>query len=231
MKIKKMLDYIYPPRCPVCDKISSSGICGPCRKKIVPVRDEYCMKCGKPLTDVRDEYCPDCRRKKHSFDAGRSLFSYQGGIRSSLYRLKYSNKREYADVYGKEMAERLGRWIRQMNVALIVPVPLHPSRKRERGYNQAALLARELGRCTGIPVEESLLIRTRKTAPLKLMTGQERRRNLHGAFKVQKAIAPGTNILLVDDIYTTGSTVDAAAACLKSAGRCRVFVATVAIGG
>ena len=189
------------------------------------------MKCGKPLTDGRQEYCPDCRRKKHSFDAGRSLFSYQGGIRRSLYRLKYSNKREYADVYGKEMADRLGRWIRQMKITLIVPVPLHRSRERERGYNQAALLARELGQCTGIPVEENLLIRTRKTEPLKLMTGQERRKNLRGAFQVRKKISPGAHILLVDDIYTTGSTVDAAAACLKNAGGCRVFVATVAIGG
>lgn len=189
------------------------------------------MKCGKPLEDGRKEYCMDCVRKKHSFDAGRSLFSYQGGIRRSLYRLKYGNKQEYAEVYGKEMAARLGRWIRQMNITLIVPVPLHRSRKRERGYNQAALLARELGSCTGIAVEEKLLMRVRKTDPLKSMTGRERRKNLQGAFRVQKKIAPGTHILLVDDIYTTGSTVDAAAVCLKKAGRCRVFVATVAIGG
>lgn len=231
MEMKRILDYIYPPRCPVCDKISPEGICGVCRKNIVRIGAVFCMKCGKPLSDEEREYCEDCRKRKHSFDAGRSLFSYKGDVRRSLYRLKYGNKREYAEVYGKEMALTQGRWIRQMKVTRIVPVPLHPSRRRERGYNQAALIARELGRCTGIPVEEDLLFRVRKTAPLKTLTGQERRACLKDAFTVTERIPAGENILLVDDIYTTGTTADAAAACLKKCGCRRVFVVTVAIGG
>lgn len=145
MEMKRILDYIYPPRCPVCDKISPEGICGVCRKNIVRIGAVFCMKCGKPLSDEEREYCEDCRKRKHSFDAGRSLFSYKGDVRRSLYRLKYGNKREYAEVYGREMALTLGRWIRQMKVTRIVPVPLHPSRRRERGYNQAALIAGNWG--------------------------------------------------------------------------------------
>lgn len=231
MKLKKALDYIYPPRCPVCDKISSDGICRACRKKIVPIGDVFCLKCGKPLDDESQEYCGDCRKREHSFDAGRSLFSYQGDMRRSLYRLKYGNRREYAEVYGREMARELGGWISRMGITRIVPVPLHRSRKRERGYNQAALIAGALGRCTGIEVDEKLLFRVRKTAPLKTMTGQERRAGLKGAFAVAGRIPAGECVLLVDDIYTTGSTADAAAACLKEHGCIRVFVAAVAVGG
>lgn len=231
MEIRKLLDYVYPPRCPVCDRVSPEGICGDCRKKMPYIREAFCLKCGKPLEDEQQEYCADCLKKKHSFDLGRALFSYRGQIRSSLYRLKYGNKREYAKVYGREMARRFGRWIRQTGVTLIIPVPLHRSRRRERGYNQAALLARELGRCTGIPVEEKLLLRVRKTAPLKTMSKAERTANLRGAFAVSGRIPGGSHILLVDDIYTTGSTADAAAACLKGHGCSRVFLLTVAAGG
>lgn len=226
-----LLDYIYPPRCPVCGRVSPDGICAACRKKITPVGETFCLKCGKPLDQEEQEYCSDCERKKHYFDAGRSLFSYQGDMRRSLYRLKYGNKREYAAVYGREMAKRQGRWIHQMGITLILPVPLHRSRKRQRGYNQAALLARELGRCIGIPVREDLLFRKKKTAPLKTLTGQARRESLRGAFGVSEWISAQERILLVDDIYTTGSTADAAALSLKKCGCRKVFVITVATGG
>jgi ComF family protein len=189
------------------------------------------MLCGKPLSDSRQEYCDDCRRKKHVFLQGRSLFSYQGEIRKSLYRLKYSNRREYALCYGQEMARNLGPWILQKKITRIVPIPLHPSRKRQRGYNQAALLAKSLGEALEIPVDETLLCRVKRTKPQKNLSGQERKANLKHAFQVKKEILPGECILLVDDIFTTGSTVDAAAQCLINHFGCRVYVITVAIGG
>lgn len=230
-KISKILDYLYPPRCPVCDRICGDGICDPCRKKLIYIKEDFCLKCGKPLSDSRQEYCMDCRKRKHFFQQGRSLFSYQGAVRKSLYRLKYANKREYADCFGEEIAEHLGRWIRQKKISKIVPVPLHPVRKRQRGYNQAALLARSISRNMGIPVDEHLLYRVKRTAPQKKLSGQARRANLRDAFVAVKNIRPGERILLVDDIYTTGSTADAAAECLMKAGKCQVYVITVAIGG
>ncbi len=228
---RNLLDYIYPPRCPICDGVSAKGICDACRKKIVFIRDDYCMKCGKPLEGEEEEYCPDCRKRAHAFEAGRSVFSYRGDLRRSLYRLKYNGKQEYGIVFGQEMAREAGSWIRRIGVTRIVPVPLHAARQRERGYNQAAIPARELGRLLGIPVEEELLYRTKRTVPLKTLNGSERRVVLSHAFAVRGSIRPGECILLVDDIYTTGSTADAAAACLKRAGKCRVYVLTVAIGG
>lgn len=231
MKFSKILDYLYPPRCPVCDRICGKGICDPCRQKLVYIKEDFCLKCGKPLSDSRQEYCADCRKRKHAYLQGRALFSYQGVIRKSLYRLKYANKREYAHYYGEEMAKHLGKWILQKKITKIVPIPLHPARKRQRGYNQAALLARSIGLSMDIPVDEHLLYRVKKTVPQKELTGQERKVNLNGAFAVRRSIRPGERILLVDDIYTTGSTVDAAAECLMRAGSSRIYVITTAIGG
>ncbi len=159
------------------------------------------------------------------------MISYQGQVRQSLYRLKYANRRDYAVVYGQEVAVHLGRWIRQMRITRIVPVPLRPSRRRTRGYNQAALIAREVGWQLDLPVDEKLLCRIRKTAPQKMLSGRQRKENLAGAFGVQSEVCRGERILLVDDIYTTGHTVDAAARCLKQVANCRVYVLTVAIGG
>lgn len=231
MKLSKILDYLYPPRCPVCDRIYGEGICDSCRQKLIYIEEDFCLKCGKPLSDSRQEYCMDCRKRKHAYLQGRALFSYQGAIRKSLYRLKYANRREYACWYGEEMAKCLGKWISQKRITKIVPIPLHPARKRQRGYNQAALLARSIGRYMNIPVDEQLLYRVKKTAPQKALTGQERKANLRNAFEIRKSIRPGERILLVDDIYTTGSTVDAAAECLQRAGKCRIYVITTAIGG
>ncbi len=231
LRIETVWDYIYPPRCPVCDGISVQSICDTCRRDLVYVREDYCMKCGKPLMGDREEYCADCRKRRHYFEQWRALLSYQGQIRPSLYRLKYANRREYAAVYGREMANRLGGWVCRMRITRIVPIPLHSSRQRKRGYNQAALLAKELGRCLELPVDTRLLCRVRKTAPQKTLTSRQRKENLAGAFQVRGAVRPGEGILLVDDIYTTGHTADAAAFCLKSSGSCRVYVMSAAIGG
>ena len=189
------------------------------------------MKCGKPLTDERQEYCDDCRKKAHSFTQGRSLLSYQGAVKKSLYRFKYANRREYAESYGDEIVRYLGGWIRQKQITKIVPVPLHPSRRRKRGYNQSALLAAYIGREMRIPVDEKLIYRVKKTVPQKALSVRERMENLSGAFVVQKAIRRGEHILLVDDIYTTGSTADSIAICLKKTEKCQIYVLTVAIGG
>lgn len=231
LTISKILDYLYPPRCPVCDRICAEGICDSCRKQLIYIEEDFCLKCGKPLSDSRQEYCMDCQRRKHAYLQGRALFSYQGVIRKSLYRMKYANKREYAECYGREIARHLGKWMIQKKITRIVPIPLHPGRRRQRGYNQAALLARSIGRGLDIPVDEHLLYRVKRTVPQKELTGQERKENLKDAFAVRKNVRPGEGILLVDDIYTTGSTVDAAAECLLKAGKCRIYVVTAAIGG
>lgn len=189
------------------------------------------MKCGKPLEAAEAEYCRDCSRRQHAFVRGRALLSYRGPVKLSLYRMKYGNRREYARVYGQTMAHRLGPWICQCGIGLIIPVPLHPSRKRKRGYNQAEWIAKGISDVLHIPVDTHTLYRVRRTKPQKKLNDIERKQNLQGAFSVKCALPPNASILLVDDIYTSGSTVDEAARCLQAAGECKVYVAAVAIGG
>ena len=189
------------------------------------------MKCGKPLEAAEAEYCRDCSRRQHAFVRGRALLSYRGPVKLSLYRMKYGNRREYARVYGQTMAHRLGPWICQCGIGLIIPVPLHPSRKRKRGYNQAEWIAKGISDVLHIPVDTHTLYRVRRTKPQKKLNDIERKQNLQGAFSVKCALPPNACIFLVDDIYTTGSTVDEAARWLQAAGECKVYVAAVAIGG
>ena len=188
------------------------------------------MKCGKPLAGEREEYCMDCRRKKRAFLQGKALWIYEEGIRESIYRFKYRDRREYAGVYASELAVRYGGWIKRQGIQAIVPVPLHKKRKRKRGYNQAELLAKELGRLLEIPVDTGLLVRVRDTKPQKTLNDIERKNNLKEAFKTTQNIVQLNYILVVDDIYTTGSTLDAAAKALTDASAKGVYTCCISIG-
>ena len=218
-----MIDFktlLFPRRCPVCDRpVKPAGalVCRSCAPKLVYVRQPLCMKCGKELSDENQEYCRDCLHKKHLYDRGISLYRYTS-VKKAVYRFKYAGRQEYAAFFGKEMAWHLGRQILSWKVDALVPVPLHPARKRKRGYNQAELLALEIGKQLGLRVENNWLIRTKNTVPQKLLNGQERRNNLKKAFKAGQNDVKLNAIVIIDDIYTTGSTIDAMAAVCRQQG-------------
>ena len=219
----------------MCGQISAEGICPNCRKKIVTVTEvAYCMHCGKPLRDEAEEYCPDCRRQMagggSSLDRGRSLWLHREPVSGAVYRFKYKNRRRFGKIFAQELADSYGGLIRRWAVDEIIPVPLHPSRLRKRGFNQAEILARELGERCDIPVRTDVLYRIRKTSPQKLLGRQERLRNLKGAFGVSADWTPCKHVLLIDDIYTTGATLERAARVLKKAGAQKVFFLTISIG-
>lgn len=226
------LDLLYPPRCIVCDKVISSEetVCPACRKKIRFVQEPACMKCGKPLLDGRKEFCGDCERKTHYFVQGKSLWLYESEMKRSIYRFKYQNKREYAKGYAREIANRYGHWVGVKNIQAIVPIPLHKKKQKKRGYNQAQILAKELGRIWGLPVYANLLIRIRDTKPQKTLNDAERKNNLKKAFKTTENIVQLKHILLIDDIYTTGSTLDAAAEALLAAGAEEIYTCCISTG-
>lgn len=229
---RNFLALLYPLRCPICDEIPEFGesVCPECEKKLVFIKEPFCMKCGKPLEDERAEFCYDCSMKKHVFESGRALFVYQGIIRDSLYRFKYQNKREYAHFYARQTVRRYKGWMTRMGIEAIIPIPLHKRRKQERGYNQAGLYARCLGKELGLPVEENLLVRVRHTTPQKELSENERKNNLKKAFKCRRNVVQFKKILLVDDIFTTGSTMDAAAEVLKNIGIQKVYFVCISIG-
>lgn len=226
-----LLQLLFPRRCPVCDEIVvpfGAKICPGCRGKLQVLTEPWCFRCGKKLYQ-EGELCQDCRRKNHNFVRGRALYEY-GSAAPSIYRLKYGKRQEYADFFGEEMAYFLGDFIRQVNPDALIPVPLHRKRLIRRGYNQAELLAKAVGRLTGIPVRSNLLRRVKNTAPLKQQNPQERQNNLKKAFIIRQNDVKLDTIIIVDDIYTTGSTVDEAAAELKRHGVKRVYVMTLACG-
>ena len=231
MKLKLILDLIFPQRCVVCDTILPFGkkeVCEPCKKKMRYISGATCYKCGKTVKE-KEEYCYDCKRKKHLFAQGVALFSYEY-IRSSLYRYKYGDRREYAAVYGKYMASRFYEKKLLWRPDALVPVPLHRKKRKKRGYNQAELIANELGKYWDIPVVTNLVTRVKNTRPMKEIDGTERQNNLKKAFKLGKNDVKLNTIIIIDDIYTTGSTMDAVAEVCLNAGISKVYFITVSIG-
>ncbi len=189
------------------------------------------MHCGKPLEDETQEYCYDCARKKRSYiTQGRGMWVHQEPVSGALYKLKYKNKRNWGRIFAAELAEHYGRQIRRWEIDQIIPVPLHASRQRKRGFNQAEIIARELGRLTEIPCCTKVLFRIKKTVPQKLLDDEQRTGNLKGAFAVSKEWKAVENVLLIDDIYTTGATLERAAKMLRKAGARNIYFLTVSIG-
>lgn len=179
----------------------------------------------------RAEYCPDCLKRKRSFEYGVALIRYNAAAQKSMAAVKYKNRREYLDFYAEAIARRYGSFFARQKDAVLVPVPVHPVRLRTRGFNQAGELAVRLGRLTGMAVNESILIRARKTAPQKELGPEERLRNLRHAFAVADASLLPQKVILVDDIYTTGSTIEACTRVLKEAGVGQIFFVSICIGG
>ena len=188
------------------------------------------MRCGKPLDKESREYCADCSGRDSNIVQGRSVWLHREPVPQAVYRFKYHNRRSSGEVFAHEMAKQYGRWIAANGIEEIIPVPLHPSRKRRRGFNQAEVLAVQLSELTGIPVRKDVLFRIKKTSPQKILNPGERRANLKGAFAVSARWKPCRNVLLIDDIYTTGSTIERCSGMLKKAGTENVWFLTISIG-
>jgi len=226
-----MLQLLFPRRCPVCDEIVpqwGEKICLGCMKKLELLTPPWCMKCGKKLT-LEGEYCADCRRKKHDYVRGRALYTY-GSAALPIYRFKYGGRREYAEFFGEQAAVYLGAFVKGVEPDALIPVPLHRKRKAARGYNQAELLAKVIGSCLGVPVCTGLLVREKNTAPLKYENPEERQNNLKKAFNIGQNDVKLKRVILIDDIYTTGSTMDEAARTLKTAGVEEIYFLALACG-
>ncbi|MGN1267747.1 MAG: double zinc ribbon domain-containing protein [Dorea sp.] len=227
--IKKNL---WPEICPFCGKIHKYGICPDCRKKIEKLRvvEPRCMKCGKPVRYKEQEYCHDCMHTRHFFDRGLSAWLHKEPVNLSIYQFKYNNQREFARYYAQEIWNRYQDIIRSWAVEFIIPVPLHKKRRRNRGYNQSAILAKELGRLLKIPVGEKAVRRIRYTDPQKKLDHRKRKANLEHAFRMGKIPENVKKVLLIDDIYTTGNTIDAVSCELKKSGVEKVYFLTISIG-
>ena len=207
-------DFLFPRRCVGCGR-EGAFICPACRSRFVPIEPPFCSLCGVPL--AKGTLCPSCADWKASIDCIRSAFRFEGPAREAVHQLKYQNLRAIAPDLASLMLPVVNSL--EIKCDVFVPVPLHPGRLRERGYNQSALLARELGRLTGLPVDEACLVRARNTRS-QARTGSviERRENVEGAFACANQDLKGRRVILLDDVATSGATLNAGAAALKAAG-------------
>lgn len=219
-----LLDLLFPQRCIRCRR-EGGVLCASCRRELPRLEPPYCQKCGQPL-EGRDT-CRSCQRWALSIDGIRSALVLEGATREAIHSLKYRNLRSLAGPLAQVLAEHLASGTVPGEV--LVPVPLHGSRLRQRGYNQAELLARELSALTGIPLAWGALVRVRNTDSQARTGGVTGRRdNVRGAFVCTDEALRGRSVLLIDDVCTTGATLDACARPLKELGAEVVWGLTVA---
>ena len=220
-----LLDFLFPRRCVGCGR-SGSYLCERCLDSLPRLAGDACNRCGRRLRDNLTGLCDACAGELPALTGCFAAVYSDGAARTAIHRLKYNDRARLAE----PLAGLLVEWWRAnpLPVDLIVPIPLHPRRERERGYNQSALLARWLGPAIGLSVDEASLIRTRDTRPQVGLGSEERRRNVAGAFHCSGTVLAGRSILLLDDVTTTGATLQYAAEELREGGVREVWALTVA---
>jgi competence protein ComFC len=235
--LKGLKDLIYPNCCLVCkNKISSTNqrqlICTNCWDKIEQNLPPFCASCGRHLTPeaIEKNACPSCFRVNFYFDRAFSPCTYTGVVKKLIHEFKYSGK----DYLGKPLGKLMHTFIRNYQLPIthldfLVPIPLHKSRQREREFNQAEILSQEIAQQFNKQVLTDLLIRVKPTKTQTELTFQERCQNVEKSFSVTKPeLIKDTNLLLIDDVLTTGATSNEAARCLKEAGAKKVLLLTLA---
>lgn len=194
--------------------------CPSCWSQNLWLGDTGCTRCGLPLEGTEAETCARCLASPPPIDRIRAAVAYDDLARSIALKLKYGRKVALARTMARYMAPLSGDW---SGDAILVPVPLHRWRLWSRGFNQSGLVARELATTWGLPVDQHILRRTRRTMPLKGMSGPQRRKAVAGAFAVAKGgRLDGRTVVLIDDVLTSGSTAEACARTLRRAGACRI---------
>ncbi len=231
MQLDKAISALFPHRCAICDEAvrPEELVCPKCVRTLKPLTGETCRKCGKRLVSTERLYCYDCSRKIHYFDRGFAIFEY-ADVKASLYRFKYSGRAEYAKMYAYYANRILGDTLRSLHADALIPVPIHRRRLKRRGYNQAEVLARALSAYINVPVINDLVIRRKYTVPLKKLDERGRINNLKKAFIIGSNGVKLDTIVIIDDIYTTGATIDAISRLLRESGVNNIYYITVAIG-
>jgi ComF family protein len=240
----RLIDIIYPPRCPICqnfvrnddpdDKNTASPICRDCFYDLREIRSPLCPICGRPfVTGIEtDHLCESCLRKRPYFDSVTAPYLFEGALMTAIHRFKYDSKRFLSDYLGPLLARFAESRLDKSDDLLTMPIPLHPKRLRERGFNQSLLLATHVARRLNTELDFLSLRRVRYTPPQTGLGKEERRKNVKSAFQVEDPkIVKGRRILLIDDVATTGNTLNECARILKRSGSGKVVCLVLARAG
>lgn len=231
-----LADLLFPLSCKVCGVHMRSGetpgLCERCWGTIRFLDGPCCPRCGKPfaseaaLSHSPDHQCGDCRERPPKYNRAISAAVYENALAEAIHLFKYSKKANWSRPLGRLLHTRISDFAK---LDVILPVPLHPKRLRQREFNQSLLLAKEVSLASGIPLQVDNLRRMRWTQPQIELNGDERRKNVREAFEVIRPDrVQDRSVLLIDDVYTTGATVNECARVLKRAGAKAVNVLTVA---
>ncbi|MGM0567926.1 MAG: ComF family protein [Elusimicrobiota bacterium] len=229
------MNLFFPVDCPVCGKYGGvaarNGLCGKCRVLFKPVNALGCVFCGRPMSTGSVELCRLCKNKSSHLDYFYTVFHYESAVREVIKKFKYGN----ASYLGGFLSEYLINFFcdviaEEVSNAVIVPVPLHPQRLKERNYNQSEIIAAFLSKSSGIKMEAQALKRVKKTKPQFISGRSERFENMKGAFEPGKRIAWAENIILLDDVATTGATMQEAAKALRKVSRAKIIALVLAHG-
>lgn len=221
-------ELLYPPRCEACKRLGTY-FCSACLAKITPLTLPRCPRCDRPINDTNPllshNQCRECRQQFPSLNGLRVFGIYQSPLKEAIHALKYTRFPAVAHPLGQKLAEH---W-RVQGVAVdgVIPVPLHAERVQQRGYNQSTLLADVLCDSLGIPLYDNLVQRVRSTRPQVGLSRQERLQNVADAFEADPVVSSG-NWLLVDDVCTSGATLEGCAAALRAKGAVQVWAAVLA---
>jgi len=232
--LEPISQFLLPPQCPCCEKFleeGKKGLCGECLSEIHWIDPPFCSVCGSPFpSGVGESHpCGDCLTKTRHYETARALGYYVGPLQKMIHRWKYQGKTSLTGPLGEWMATGSHRHWDPALFDLLVPVPLHSRRLRERGFNQALLLVKELSRRTGIPYRKRLLQKRDSTPPQVNLSGADREKAVRNAFQyIGPENLEGKTLLLVDDVYTTGATVNECSRVLLASGAERVHVLTLA---
>ncbi len=231
-----LLDWIYPPRCIFCRDLiplyEKRGVCGSCEPDLPWVVGCTCEKCGKPVSiETTKNMCSDCTKREYAYTRGWAVLLYAGRVREMVYRFKYSGHLQYAPVLGEIMVTYIKQKTDTKIFDILIPVPMHKTKQKQRGYNQAALLAAAISDRLHIPTDEDILIRTKQTKAQSGLSIIERQNNIKDAFQVQRpTMIEHKIVLLIDDIYTTGSTIEGCSKVILAAGARAVYFLALSIG-
>lgn len=240
----RLIDIIYPLRCPICQEFfwdncvkeekSGPSFCRTCFLSFNKIHSPLCPICGRPFVSQvgEDHPCEDCLRGRPFYEATAAPYLYEGSLMTAIHQFKYSHKSYLADSLGPLLADFAGTWINNSDGFLTIPVPLHLKRLQERGFNQSLLLARHVACRLHTKLDFLSLRRIKYTSPQTGLGKDERRKNVKGAFRLQDPdIVKGKTVLLVDDVATTGNTLNECARVLKKAGCKKVFCLILARAG
>ena len=233
----KLVNYIFPAQCIICKNIieNNDGICFECLKEIEFISEPRCAYCGFPFEimypneKTKSKYfvCPKCLEKKPKFDKSLSVVRYNDASKKIILPFKHADRTNYAKIMGKMMASTLSPFKEKFDI--IMPVPLHLKRMVKRKYNQSALLANVIAKILKKPVVYNSLVRTKFKESQGHLSLKDRKLNVKEAFKIKNPLkVKGKNVLLVDDVLTTGATLNECAKILKKAGAKKVIAITFA---